>query len=95
MPRSAVLVAFLTAVLAGCGESRRSVAEEYVRSVEAKDWKRACEVSVRTSMRACTKLLSDVYGLQGTAPPTVEQTEQVLVDRDGRKLVHFEFTVIR
>ena len=93
-----VLALVLATVLAACGGndtgSARDVAETYVNAVSARDWKTACEVSVRDRMNDCVGTLRKVYSDIQRDTPTVERTQEVVEEVDGRNLVHFEYVLI-
>ena len=84
--------------MAGCGgdsSSAREVAMRYVDAVKAQDWSAACAVSAWEGPENCASILQEVYSNPGSAPPTVERTMDVVEEVDGRKVVHFEYTLIR
>lgn len=76
----------------GCA---RDVTQTYVEAVEARDWTAACEVSVRESMDDCVDALREVYGDEETDVPSVERTQGVVEEVDGRHLVNFEYVLIK
>jgi hypothetical protein len=90
------LAVALASVTTGCGgDTPREVAEKYVEAVESQDWDSACEVSARDSMHACIRLLRKTFAVDHNPTPSVKQTEAIVEEIDGRRVVNFEFTVIR
>jgi hypothetical protein len=52
-------------------------------------------VSVRERMDDCVDTLRQVYSDPDTEVPTVERTQAVVEEVDGRNLVNFEYVLIR
>lgn len=98
-PATACALAAVAALHGGCGgddrASARDVAETYVAAVAAEDWKAACEVSVREELDDCVDALREVYGDPATDVPSVERTQEVVEEVDGRNLVHLEYVLIK
>ena len=94
-----VLSIVLSAALIGCGgndtSSARDVARIYVDAVSARDWEAACQVSVHGGMDDCVNGLREVYGDPGTDVPTMQRTQQAVEEIGGRKVVHFEYVLIK
>ena len=90
-----VAFVLVAVALAGCGSGRRDVAERYVRAVHARDWRAACEVSVRGPMDECIDTLRRVYSDPMQVIPSVDRVADGVHDVHGRKLVDVEYVLIR